>query len=142
MSLFTTPMDIRFMDIDAMGHVNHATVISYFAEGRNRFIAGHFSQFTPAGFPFIMAYVACHYLKPIQLEDRLSLTIWVKEIGTKSFKLGYQLTNADNDSIVYAHGESVQVCYDYTQNSTVELSAELKKALQRYSKDDRYGYNV
>jgi acyl-CoA thioester hydrolase len=139
MNVFTTPINIRFMDIDVMGHVNHATVIAYFAEGRNRFIADHFSQYSPSGFPFIMAYVACHYLRPIKLEDRLLLTIWVKEIGTKSFKLGYKLVNADDDSLGYAHGESVQVCYDYARNATVELSSGLRKALGEYYKDDEYG---
>lgn len=142
MSVFTTPMDVRFMDIDAMGHVNHATVISYFAEGRNKFMADHFSQFTPAGFPFIMAYVACHYLRPINLEDRLLLAIWVKEIGRKSFKLGYKLMNANDHAIGYAHGESVQVCYDYGQNASVELSSDLQRALKKYYKDNENGYAV
>jgi acyl-CoA thioester hydrolase len=136
MNVFTTSMDVRFMDIDAMGHVNHATIISYFAEGRNKFMADHFSQFTPAGFPFIMAYVACHYLRPVQLEDSLLLTLWVKEIGRKSFKLGYTLANAKDDSISYAHGESVQVCYDYAQNSPIELTSDLKEALRKYHHDE------
>ncbi|MFO7877429.1 MAG: thioesterase family protein [Desulfovermiculus sp.] len=132
MNVFTTPIDIRFMDIDVMGHVNHTTVIAYFAEGRNTFIADHFSQYSPSGFPFIMAYVACHYLRPIKLENRLLLKIWVKEIGSRSFKLGYDLIDATDNATRYAHGESVQVCYDYDRNSSVELTPELREALREY----------
>ena len=132
MKVFTIPIDVRFMDIDAMGHVNHAIIISYFAEGRNKFIADFFDQFTPSGFPFIMAYVACHYLKPIDLNDKLLLEIWIKEILTKSFKFGYKLINWLDQSIVYAEGESIQVCYDYSQKKSVHLSEELRQALTEY----------
>jgi YbgC/YbaW family acyl-CoA thioester hydrolase len=132
MHIFETHIDIRFMDIDAMGHVNHTIVVGYFAEGRNRFISDYFSQFSPSGFPFIMAYVACHYLRPITLESQLLLQVWVKEIRNKSFKLGYRLIEDTNDKIAYAEGESVQVCYDYTHNTSVELSMELRQALEHY----------
>lgn len=58
--------------------------------------------------------------------------MWVEEIGKKSFKLDYQLVDLSDESILYAKGESVQVCFDYKQNKSVEVSAELKESLGKY----------
>ena len=47
------------------------------------------------------------------LGTNLTLHIGTKNIGTKSFQYIYLLTDAADESIQYAKGESVQVCYDY-----------------------------
>ena len=136
MNVFTTPINVRFMDIDVMGHVNHTIVIGYFTEGRNRFLDKHYSGFSPHGFPFIMAYVGCHYHKPINLEDNVLLEVWVKEIRNKSFKLGYKLVRSDDISITYAIGESVQVCYDYKYNASIPIPYDLRMNLESYHHTD------
>lgn len=136
MQVFIMKINIRFMDIDAMGHVNHATIISYFAEGRNEFLRDMFDEFKPASFPFILKYLECNYLQPIDLQADLRLKIWVKEIKNKSFKLGYNLLDNDKDNITsYAHCESIQICYDYNQNKSTEISNKLRQKLLNYHVD-------
>jgi acyl-CoA thioester hydrolase len=129
---YKTPIPARFRDIDGMGHVNNAVFFTYFAEGRfalfRKFSMG--SDFST--FSFILAHISCDYLRPITLNTRLSLEIWVKEIGIKSFELGYKLSDMSDASIVYATGESVQVCFDYGDNKPIAVSASLKRKLIEY----------
>ncbi len=125
------------MDIDAMGHVNHAKIISYFAEGRNEFLGDMFEQFRPETFPFILKYVECNYIRPIDLQDSLTLKIWVKEIKNKSFNLGYRLVDDNKEDITYAEGSSIQICYDYNQNKSVAISQKLMNKLQKYHANDQ-----
>jgi len=132
MKIFTTEIRIRFMDIDAMGHVNHAKIISYFAEGRNEFLADMFDQFKPETFPFILKYVECYYINLIGLENQLTLEIWVKEIKNKSFTLGYKLVDKEKKDITYAQGGSVQICYDYNESRSIEISNKLRQKLLEY----------
>jgi acyl-CoA thioester hydrolase len=128
-NVFKIPVNIRFRDIDGMGHVNNAVFFTYFAEGR----LALFQQFSMnSTFSFILAHISCDYLRPIMLNTRLSLEIWVKEIGMKSFGLGYKLADCSDGSITYANGESVQVCYDYAENKPVAVSAALKLKLIEY----------
>ncbi|MCF8031028.1 MAG: acyl-CoA thioesterase [Desulfohalobiaceae bacterium] len=132
MEVFSISIKVRFMDIDAMGHVNHATILSYFAEGRNEFLSGFYEQFTPQGFPFIMAHVSCDFLNPISLGTNLELKVWVSEIRDKSFKLAYKLIDRVQSEVSYAKGESVQIYYDYNQNKSAHIPTNLKKMLERY----------
>jgi len=60
--------------------------------------------------------------------------MWVKDIGTKSFTFEYQLVHQSDPSMVYATGESVQVCYDYTKNQSIVVSDKVKEKLSAYLK--------
>jgi acyl-CoA thioesterase FadM len=37
--------------------------------------------------------------------------MWIKEIGSKSFKFHYQLADAADPAVTFATGESVQACF-------------------------------
>ncbi len=129
--IFKTQIGVRFRDLDANGHVNHVVVFTYFEEGRKIFFLSH-SASGPFVFPFIMARISCDYLKSIKLDARLLLQMWVSNIGNKSFNLCYKLTELSDESVIYAKGESVQVCYDYVQDKSIEIPLELKQTLDWY----------
>ena len=129
---FSTPIDVRFRDLDAMGHVNNAVFFTYFEEGRLAF----FSSASPGekfpGFDFILAHITCDYLKPVTIDDPLSLLIRVGKIGSKSFTFDYKVIDRKDPQVVYAAGSSVQVCYDYDKEETVPVSMGLHNLLQQY----------
>ncbi len=132
--VLTKDIEIRFRDLDAMGHVNNAVIFTYFEEGRKCLFQEIQKSADPVAFNFIIAFAGCEYLKPIGMNDKLSLQVRVTEIGTKSFKLRYNIVDSEDDSISYSTGDSVQVCYDYKENASVEVSAELREKLMRYYK--------
>ncbi len=57
-------------------------------------------------------------------------------MSRKRFDLGYQLVSASDESLVYARGESVQVCFDYGRNQSMLIPAELKQKLAAYQHFD------
>ncbi len=115
-----------------MGHVNNSVFFTYFEEGRKAFFQNISKNSDRSVFPFILAHIGCDFLSPIRLDTQLSLEMWVKEIGNKSFGLGYNLADLTDGSITYAKGESVQVCFDYRENKSIAVPAELKKKLTEY----------
>jgi acyl-CoA thioester hydrolase len=129
---FEFPIHVRFRDIDGMGHVNNAIFFTYFAEGRLAFFQKISNSTEFSTFSFILAHISCDYLKPVTLTTQLSIEIWVKDIGDKSFRLGYKLVDWSDKSIVYAKGESVQVFYDYGENKPIAVSAALKQKLTEH----------
>ncbi len=129
--IFKTQIGVRFRDLDANAHVNHVVVFTYFEEGRKVFFLDHLAT-GPFIFPFILARISCDYLRSIKLDAVLLLHIRVSNIGSKSFTLGYKLTELSDESIIYAKGESVQVCYDYVEDKSIEIPLELKQTLDRY----------
>jgi acyl-CoA thioester hydrolase len=80
----TTDITVRFSDIDAMGHVNNAVYLTYFEEGRKAFLGEAVGIVHPADYPFILARTVCDFVKPIRLEDRVALDVWISGIGKKA----------------------------------------------------------
>ena len=130
--IFKTQIGVRFRDLDANAHVNHVVVFTYFEEGRKTFFLDLSKASSPFVFPFIMAHISCDYLKSIKLDARLLLQMWVSNVGTKSFSLCYKLTDLSDESIIYAKGESIQVCFDYIRDTPIKIPVELKQTLDRY----------
>jgi acyl-CoA thioester hydrolase len=132
--IFIIDIEVRFRDLDALGHVNNAVFMTYFEEGRKNYSKKVFKFSNPSEFSFIMAHISCDYLKPVRLADRLKLQMWVKKIGKKSFDFGYKLVDRSDESKVYATGASVQVCYDYQEDKSIAVPDEMREKLSEYLK--------
>ena len=133
-SLFSTDIEVRFRDLDALGHVNNAVYFTYFEEGRKHFSKKVFGVSEISDFKFIMAHIQCDFIRPIRFNDPVILQMWVKDIGTKSFSFEYRLVDFSDETRVYATGESIQVCYDYGNNKSIEVPAKMRENLTRYLK--------
>jgi len=132
--LFSTNIEVRFRDLAALGHVNNAVYFTYFEEGRKHFSKKVFKVEDISDFKFIMAHVQCDFIRPIQFNDHVILQMWVKDIGSKSFSFEYRLVDSSDEAMVYAAGESVQVCYDYEKNRSIEVPAKMRERLALYLK--------
>ena len=86
-------IQIRWRDLDTLGHVNNAVYFTYFELARLAYIQALLGADTtidprtllPADFQFILAEVTCHYRSPATLGDQLAAAIWVGQVGRKSF---------------------------------------------------------
>jgi acyl-CoA thioester hydrolase len=132
--LFSTNIEVRFRDLDAIGHVNNAVFFTYFEEGRKHFSKKVFEVSDVSDFNFIMAHIQCDFIKPIQFNDHVILQMWVKDIGTKSFSFEYRLVDLSDEAMVYATGKSIQVCYDYQRDRSIEVPAKMRERLTLYLK--------
>ncbi len=131
-NFFSTPIDVRFRDLDAMGHVNNAVFFTFFEEGRLAFFISASPGDKFPGFDFILAHISCDYLKPVTIDDRLTLQIRVGKIGGKSFTFDYAVCDRNDADVLYATGNSVQVCYNYEREETMTVSADLNTLLRQY----------
>ena len=82
-------IQIRWRDLDALGHINNAVYLSYFELARLAYIRTLLGAgapidrrtLLPADFQFILAEVTCHYRSPATLGDQLTASIWVSQVG-------------------------------------------------------------
>lgn len=111
------PIQIRWRDLDALGHVNNAVFISYFEYARLAYIRELLGPdaeidrqtMLPVDFQFILAEVTCAYRSPVTLEDKPVVEIWVSEVGRKSFVFQYRMTDERSGRLL-AEGRSAQAC--------------------------------
>ncbi len=133
MKKFKIPIQIRFKDIDLMGHVNNAVYFSYFEVGRLRFFKDVLNAKGIEDFSFILAKTEADFYSPITIEaDNVFLKIWAGEFGKKSFKFFYEIVN-ENESVKYAAGTSVQVFFDYKKNITIPIPESFKEKIKEYT---------
>jgi acyl-CoA thioester hydrolase len=111
---FQIPIEVRFRDLDALGHVNNAVYATYFEMGRVAFLLERFGGFGPAACDFILARLEIDYRRPVLLGKECRLGLWVSAVGTTSFTFEYELEAAGE---LAASGRSVQVFFDYARSS-------------------------
>ena len=112
---------LRFADIDAMGHVNNAVILSLFELGRVRFHADVLGSARVEDIDFILAESYCRYRAPILLQDPVRLRMHVTDVSRSSFRYRCALFDA-RDGRVFAEAETVQVAYDYAAGRPKAIS--------------------
>jgi acyl-CoA thioester hydrolase len=132
-------ISVRFKDIDSMGHVNNAVFFTFFEEGRKEFFNKMFNISKLDDINFILAHISCDFLKPVKINDLITLQLWIGETRSKSFTFIYKLINRKNDLIVHAKGKSVQVFFDYKKNCTIPVPNEFFDKISGYIEKDNNG---
>lgn len=115
MSLTSHPVNVRFADIDSVGHVNHTKYLTYFEDARIAWfneIIGKEWDWTKKG--LILARIEVDYIKQVKFGEEVVVKTRCTRLGTKSFDHRYELyrTGVSGDELV-AKGLAVLVCYDY-----------------------------
>ncbi len=126
---FTHDLEVRFRDLDALGHVNNAVLLSYLELARFHWwkqrLAGR--PFTEEG--FLLARVEVDYRRPILMEDRVRVALHCTRIGTSSFELAYRVTRVQDDGLL-AEAKSVQVMLDFAAERPAPMKAETRAWLE------------
>jgi acyl-CoA thioester hydrolase len=119
-----TPIQIRFKDIDALGHVNNANHLTYFELARIRFfddVIGTEINWEKEG--MILARATVDYKAPIYQNDKIFVITRFVKAGTTSFELVYELMREEKngDVSLLATGTSIIVCYSYEEKKSVKI---------------------
>jgi acyl-CoA thioester hydrolase len=130
---FEVPLEVRFRDLDPMGHVNNAVYASYFENGRVAFFRERFGVKGATDFPFILARLEIDYRRPVMIGDELVLGMRVTAMGATSFSFEYRLTA---NGAVAAEGRSVQVAFDYDRGTKRPLDPDFRSHLEPYLAGD------
>lgn len=124
---FHHTVQVRFRDLDPVGHAHHTVPLIYLEEARAEFWR------TVAGRPglddidYVMAEVTVRFHRRIRWPSRVTVGLRVGRLGTKSFDMEFEIRDEAGDLL--SSGRTVQVMYDYGAEKTIELSPELRERL-------------
>jgi acyl-CoA thioester hydrolase len=127
----TVPVEVRFRDTDAMGHVNNACYLTYCEIARAHYWKFLFGTRNYREVGFILASAAIDYRSPGFSGETLLVGIRITSLGRSSFRMEYQIRERDAGRLV-AEAESVQVMYDYSQGTKVPISDDVRAAISRF----------
>lgn len=124
MPAYTAPVEVRFNDIDGMGHVNNALYLTYLEHCRMRFFTQVAGSTSERDFPFILAHAALDYKSPMRINAKPQVKMWTSRIGGKSWDFDYEIKDTQS-GVLYATGKTVQVAYDYQLEKSDQLEGRL-----------------
>lgn len=127
-------IEIRFVDIDAFGHVNNAHYLTYIEQARVQYfdqLVGWKYDWSKQG--IILARAEVDFIEPVEFRDTIEIYTRCSRIGNKSFDLDYLIVKADNgENRIKANAKSVQVTFDYEKNESIAIPEEWVKVLKAY----------
>ena len=136
------PVEVRFADLDAMGHVNNAVFLTYFEQARLAFwlaLHPHLAPgeaFEPTRIGFVLARAECDYASPVRLGERLLVGCRADDFGSSSFAFEYRIVAAggsvDAEVRLVASGRTVQVTWDWAAGKKVPIPEELRKRIDAF----------
>ena len=130
-----TQVQIRFKDIDSMGHVNNANHITYFELAR----LNYFETLTKNAEKIdwikegvILAKIEMEYKQPILLKDKVFVYTWVSRMGSKSFDMSCSIVRVVNGvEIEAAKGLAVIVCFNYKTHESIAVPERWKAKMMK-----------
>jgi acyl-CoA thioester hydrolase len=118
--------DVRFRDLDGMGHVNNAVFLTYLESARIAYLEANGIGPHPSQH-MILARMEVDFRSPIAMGERVEVGVRPSRLGTKSFELQYEVRA---DGRLAAEARSVLVGYDYTRGESVEIPAQWREWLE------------
>ncbi|MBY0416255.1 MAG: acyl-CoA thioesterase [Bdellovibrionales bacterium] len=120
----------RFNDTDALGHINNASIATWFEEGRRSIFEFFIPDLDPKKWNLIIARLEIDYLAQGYYQKTVTLRTFVEKIGNSSFVL---LQEAVQDNVVISRGKSFLVCFDYEKQKSSPIPDDVRKKLQAHS---------
>ncbi len=125
------PIEPRFRDTDAMGHLNNAVYVTYFEVARAAYWRAMTKDANYQRVPFILAHTTIDFRSPAFVHEKLEVGIRIARLGTKSFECVYRIEEKDSRRLV-CEGRSVQVIFDYEKNESYPMPDGLRTAVRAF----------
>ena len=127
-----TPLQVRFRDTDAFGHVNNAVFLSFLELARIRYLLDIVEPDEPFDqLPLILARVELDFRSPIQFGEQVEVATRVDRIGRSSIAMSHWMT-AGTDHRLVGEAQSVLVTYDYAIARPMPVPDEWRRRIGEY----------
>ena len=121
-------VQVRFQDLDAVGHVNNAVYATYLEEARIGYLKEVFEVDTQE-LGAVIAHLEIDYRQPVTDDTHVTVAVRTLEPGNSSVPMEYEIRT---DGEVVATAETVMVAIDYETGETRRLPDEWRERLAEY----------
>lgn len=125
----TLPIQIRFNDVDQMGHVNNAVIMEYFDLGKEHFFQEHGMPPEKADFTVMIVHLEVDFQSQIRFHDRIAVETEVENVGNKSLKVLQRVVDTA-DGHVCATCHTVLSGFRRSTGKSEVIPPEIRKLLE------------
>jgi acyl-CoA thioester hydrolase len=131
------PINVRYSDLDAQGHVNNAVFLTYLETARLGYYQAVGIWHPESGIKTgtVVARIEIDYLAPIYLGQSIRVGLRVERMGNKSLTFAFQIERTSNGKAI-ARGTTVMVAYDNQTESSVSLPADWRSKINLFKNQE------
>lgn len=132
-----TKLSTRFMDFDALHHVNNARYLNYLEEARIQYcqdVLGLFSDINQ--FNVLVARIEIDFMRPILFNSSITIHTRVSKIGKKSmvFESVICSKQKEKESIV-SRALQTLVTFDSATNQSILIPEDIRIKIEAFEKN-------
>lgn len=125
------PLQIRFNDIDILGHLNNTVYFSFFDTGKAWYLKELLGErMTFRKVETVIANVDCAYVAPIYFGEKIEVLTRCSSIHDRSFVLQQVIVHSETGQIKAA-AESVMVSFNAETQTSTEMPPYIRQALEK-----------
>lgn len=128
--MHTTPIQIRFNDVDQMGHVNNAVIMEYFDLGKEAFFAERGLPPEEGDFTVMIVHYDVDFRAQIHYHDSIHVETEIEKLGNKSLTMMQRVVNTETN-VVCVECRTVMAGYRRSTTSSEVIPPEVREWLSR-----------
>jgi acyl-CoA thioester hydrolase len=127
-------LNVRFMDLDAMHHVNNARYLNFLEESRIAYSQEILQLFNDVKtFNAVVARIEIDYLRPIQFGEKVFVYTRVSKIGTKSFHFESVIAiDKNGKNVAVAVATQALVNIDIKSGKSEAIPEDIRKKIEQF----------
>ncbi len=128
----STPLQMRFGDIDMLGHLNNNIYMAFMDLGKSRYFAdvlGEKLNWHKVG--VVIVHIDCDFYAPTYFTEKIEVWSTLTHIGDKSLRMEQRVVNADTHE-VKCIGRTVLSGFDADTARSIPIAREWVDAFERY----------
>lgn len=128
------PIQVRFSDVDMMGHVSNTVYQNYYDSGKMNYFLKVIPDMDFVNIGVVGASIKIDYYMPIYMNTRILVKTRVAMIGNKSITMEHLLINEDTGETMSC-SSIVLVCYSIKERLSIPIPEHWKKNIQKYDEN-------
>ncbi len=133
MMIQRTKIQIRWADIDQLGHLYNGRYQHLFDIGKSDYfetILGMDPNWAISGEGFLTVRTLNNYYSPVEMHEAIEVETYIGSVGTKSFVVHQRMINGESGELK-SDSESVLVCYNPIVKQTYEVPCKVREAVRK-----------
>ena len=135
---YTYPIEVRFRDMDALGHVNNAVYLTYFEAARMAYWMHVTGRPDLSDMDMILARAEVDFRSPLVAPESIEVGVGCVSIGRTSFVLAQDMYERKTGRLV-AEARKVLVHYDYRTLRSVPIGEDLRRKILAQDPEAKQG---
>jgi len=125
---FVVPIQVRFNDVDIMGHVSNTVYQNYYDAGKMDYFDHVMPDLDYLTLGVVGASIKIDYLLPIYMRNKIFVETRVAILGNKSITMEHRLVNSDTGELL-STCTAVLVCYDVQHHKSIPVPENWRKSI-------------